>query len=90
MMSFMSTATAQPKLGHPDTSTIFVLGLLSLTGAFVFGICAWYFGDRLLAKYDAEPDRWAHRGWVEAGRILGMIGLGVSAVLLILALGFAF
>ena len=68
---------------HPDASTIFVLGLLGLGGGLVFGGCAWYFGNRLLAKYDAEPGRWGSRGWVEAGRILGMIGTGISALLLV-------
>jgi hypothetical protein len=76
------------RLAHPDTSTIFVLGLLGLV-FFPLGIAAWYFGNRLLRVYDAEPGRWAHRSLVEAGRVLGMIGiglgvLGVVALLLLL------
>lgn len=75
-MSYPAVDTV--RRAHPDTSTIFVLGLLGLSGTVLFGACAWYFGDRLLRKYDAEPGRWEHRGWVEAGRILGMIGSGLS------------
>lgn len=83
LMSNVATVTS-PRRGHPDTSTIFVLGLLGLWGFFLFAGCAWYFGDRLLAKYDAEPGRWGHRGWVEAGRIMGIIGTGVSVLVLVL------
>ncbi|MDH2416262.1 hypothetical protein [Nocardioides sp. CER19] len=76
--------TAPPRAttlqGHPDTSTIFVLGLVGLSGTFVFGGCAWYFGNRLLRKYDAEPGRWGRRGWVQAGRVMGMVGTGLSVV----------
>jgi hypothetical protein len=67
------------QLAHPDTSTIFVLGLLSFA-LFPLGIAAWYFGNRLLRSYDAEPGRWAHRGLVEAGRIMGMIGIGLGVL----------
>ena len=73
------------KLAHPDTSTIFVMGLLSFV-IFPLGIAAWYFGSRLLRKYDAEPGRWAHRNVAEAGRILGMIGLGLGVLGLIVLL----
>jgi hypothetical protein len=72
-----------PKQAHPDTSTIFVLGLLSLTPSYVFSICAWHFGNRLLRKYDAEPGRWSGRGWVVAGRIMGMVGLVLSVLVTI-------
>jgi hypothetical protein len=72
-----ATAVRDTAKGHPDTSTIFVLGLFGLSGAFVFSGCAWYFGNRLLAKYDAEPGRWGRRGWVTAGRNMGIIGLAI-------------
>lgn len=67
-----------PKLGHPDTSTIFVLGLLGMIGALWFGACAWYFGGRLLRKYDAEPGRWGRRRWVEAGIVMGKLSIVVA------------
>ena len=86
----MSHVAVKPasRRGHPDTSTIFVLGLLSLSGTLIFGLSAWYFGNRLLAKYDAEPGRWGRRGWADAGRILGMIGTVVSAAGCVLLLVF--
>lgn len=76
----------KPKLGHPDTSTIFVLGLLSLV-FFPFGLCAWYFGNRLLREYDAEPNRWGRRQWVEAGKIIGIVGLVLNGLLFLVSLG---
>lgn len=59
---------------HPDTTTIFVMGLLSIIGGLIFGPLAWFFGNRLLAKYDAEPERFRHRDWVVAGVVMGKIG----------------
>jgi hypothetical protein len=88
MSETTSGTKAKRQVGHPDTSTIFVLGLLGLSGAFIFSGSARYFGNRLLAKYDAEPGRYGARGWVVAGRIMGMIGLGVTALwLVVLVLG---
>jgi hypothetical protein len=75
-MLCVMTEMAYPKnlRGHPDTSTIFVLGLLGLLGGVIFGPCAWYFGNRLLDKYDAEPHRWGARKWAQAGVTMGKIG----------------
>jgi hypothetical protein len=77
------------KRAHPDTSTIFVLGLLSLVLGIglIFGISAWYFGGRLLAKYDAEPGRWGYRGCVEAGRIMGIVGTVLGVITLLVTVG---
>lgn len=69
---------------HPDTSTIFVLGLWGVLGGVIFAPCAWYFGDRLLAKYDAEPHRWGSRGWAQAGRTMGKIGTFLIPVWILL------
>jgi hypothetical protein len=80
---------AQRRTAHPDTSTIFVMGLLSLSGyAFVLGIAAWYFGNRLLRTYDAEPGRWDHRGLVVAGRTMGMVGTALGIVVVGLTIAF--
>lgn len=59
---------------HPDTSTIFVMGLLAVLGGLIFGPLSWYFGNRLLAKYDAEPGRFQRRNLVTAGVTMGKIG----------------
>ena len=75
-------AVQSARRGHPDTSTIFVLGVLGIA-FFPLGWCAWYFGARLLRKYDANPGRWGRRGWVEAGRIIGLVGLGLNVLLLL-------
>jgi len=68
------TIPAVSDRAHPDTSTIWVMGLLGILGGVIFGPLAWYFGDRLLAKYDAEPGRFQRRGWAVAGRNMGRIG----------------
>jgi hypothetical protein len=86
MSEATSVGVKTSQRGHPDTSTIFVLGLLGLSGALIFSGSAWYFGNRLLAKYDAEPGKYGARGWVEAGRIMGMIGLGVTALWVVLGM----
>lgn len=76
------------KKAHPDTSTIFVCGLLSFGFGPVMSVGNWYFGNRLLAKYDAEPERWTHRDLVVAGQWLGFAG-GVAFVLWVLMLAVA-
>lgn len=74
----------QADRAHPDTSTIFVMGLLGVVGGLIFGPLAWYFGNRLLAKYDAEPGRWGRRQWAKTGVILGKIGTFLIPVYVIL------
>ncbi len=61
-----------------------MLGLLGILGGVIFGPCAWYFGDRLLAKYDAEPPRWGSRSLAQAGRTMGKIGTFLIPVWLVL------
>lgn len=73
-----SVVSDRVRQAHPDASTIFVLGVLAFV-VFPLGFAAWHFGGRLLAKYDAEPGRWDSRRWVEVGRILGVVGLAVTA-----------
>src|SRR5262249_11426147 len=79
----MTATSAAKRLGHPDTSTVFVGGLLGLFGILPASILTIFFGERVLAKYDAEPDRWGARGWVEAGITLAKIGLGIFLIELV-------
>ena len=46
------------------TDPLFMLGVLGLVGGFIFARRAWFFGERLLANYDAEVGGLPHR-WVE-------------------------
>jgi predicted component of type VI protein secretion system len=69
-MSEVAFTIKTSRAAHPAKSTIFVLGLLGVSGSVPFAVCAWYFGNRLLRKHDAEPGRLGHRGWVETGRTL--------------------
>lgn len=78
--------SAYVERAHPDTSTVFVCGLLSFVGGPVVAIGTWYFGGRLLAKYDAEPTRWGHRDLVVMGRWVGVIGACISTLALAIAL----
>lgn len=76
---------AQADRAHPDTSTIFVLGLLGILGGIIFAPLAWYFGNRLLKKYDDEPGRWGRREWAKAGVLMGKIGTFLIPVWVVLA-----
>ncbi len=61
-----------------------MLGPLGLLGCFIFSPCAWYFGNRLLDKYDSEPNRWGARKGAQAGVTMGKIGTFLIPVWVIL------
>jgi hypothetical protein len=65
------------QLAHPDTSTIFLM---------MFSPFAWFSGNRLLKKYDAEPDRWAHQGLVVFSRNTGKVSTFIWAVVFVVLL----
>ena len=62
---------------HPRTTTILVLGILSLVVCGVLGPFAWVMGNRALREIDASQMTAQPLGGREAvnvGRILGIIG----------------
>jgi hypothetical protein len=86
-----------PPTNHPQTTTILVLGILSLVVCGVLGPFAWSMGNKALREIDASAMS-SHplggRETVNVGRILGIVGtvllaLGVLAFLGVLAIGVA-
>jgi hypothetical protein len=78
---------------EPSHSTsVLVLGILSLVACSLLGPIAWQQGTRELERIDAGLVDPSTRGTVTAGRTCGivgtvMLGFGVFAILLILAAG---
>ncbi|WP_188196020.1 DUF4190 domain-containing protein [Nonomuraea sp. SYSU D8015] len=73
-----------PQYTHPNGTTILVLGILSLVVCGLLGPFAWSMGNKALREIDESGYPYENRGYVQAGRICGII----STVLLII--GFAF
>ena len=63
----------RPPQDHPKSTTILVLGILSLVVCGVLGPFAWSMGNRALREIDASRGALAGRQTVSAGRILGII-----------------
>lgn len=70
----------RPSQDHPQTTTILVLGILSLVVCGVLGPFAWSMGTKALREIDASQGALGGRDTVNIGRILGI----VSTVLLII------
>ncbi len=74
-----------PPMNHPRTTTVLVLGILSLVVCGVLGPFAWSMGNRALREIDASQltaQPLGGRETVNVGRILGI----VATVLLVLGL----
>lgn len=77
---------------HPSATTSMVLGICALGGMFFCGIpivlapFAWMMGGRAVKEIDANPGRYSGRDQAQAGRIMGMIG---TALLALIAIGIA-
>ena len=67
-----------------QSTTVLVLGILSLVLCQVLGPFAWVMGNKEIAAIDAGRRPPENRGTAQAGRILGII----STVLLLVGFGF--
>ncbi len=77
----------QPPPNHPQSTTVLILGILSLVVCQLIGPFAWRMGNRVLGEIDASGGAYGGRESVNIGRILGIIGTALFA-LSILALIF--
>lgn len=77
-----------PQQPHPKGTTILVLGILSIVCCGPLGIAAWLMGNSAQQEIDANPGAYSNAGSVQAGRILGIVGV-VLTVLGVLWLIFA-
>lgn len=69
---------------HPKSTTVLVLGILSLVVCGVLGPFAWVIGNRTVAEIDASRGQYGGRDQANIGRILGII----ASVLLIIGVLF--
>ena len=78
---------------HPQVSTAFVLGLVSLVGGFLCGLpilagpFAWVAGARARKAVDQDP-RYGGRDKATAGMVMGIVATGLLA-LVVLVFGVA-
>jgi hypothetical protein len=66
--------SAQPQ-AHPRGVPVLILGIVSLVGCLPCAIIAIVPANGALKEIDANPSAYSNRGMVNAGRILGIIGL---------------
>ena len=72
---------------HPSATTAMILGIGALGGMFICFVpillapFAWIVGGRAVKEIDANPGRYSGREQAQAGRIMGMIGTGLLALM---------
>jgi len=77
---------------HPKQLLVFVLGLLGVVGVLIAAPFAWTMGSRAREEIEIQPGRYGRSRLLTAGWVLGiigtcMLGLGIVAVIVALALG---
>ena len=78
---------------HPQASTAFVLGLVSLIGGFfcalplLVGPFAWVTGARARREIDEQQGRYGGRDKATAGMVMGMVATGLVALALLVVAG---
>jgi hypothetical protein len=65
---------------HPKGTTILVLGILSIVCCGPLGIAAWLMGNTAQREVEANPGAYSNAGSIQAGRILGIIGVVLSVL----------
>jgi hypothetical protein len=65
-------------------TTVLVLGIIGLACCFIAGIIAWVMGKNDMAEMDAGSMDPAGRGLTQAGKICGMISVGLQVIVLII------
>jgi hypothetical protein len=87
---FPVPATARHAAGPPKApgaTASLVLGIVSVAGVLVLlpvflAPLAWYHGAAAARRVEREPDRWSGRSEAHAGRVLGIVGTVLMAVVL--------
>ena len=69
-------------IDHPQGTLILVFGILGVVTCMPLGIAAWVMGNKALKEIDAAPGRYRNRSNVNAGRILGMVSVGIFSVII--------
>jgi hypothetical protein len=79
------TVPAQAYPEQSQATTILVLGILSLVCCPLVGIAAWVMGNTELRAIDEGRRNPDNRGTANAGRICGMVGIGLAILGTVLA-----
>jgi hypothetical protein len=75
------TVPAVPYPEQSQATTILVLGILSIVcSCFPVGIIAWIMGNNELRAIDEGRRPPENRGTANAGRICGIVGVGLTAI----------
>ncbi|MBO0811256.1 MAG: DUF4190 domain-containing protein [Microlunatus sp.] len=72
---------------HPRGTAVLILGIVSLVGCLPCAIIAIVLAQGALREIDANPGAYTNRGTVNAGRILGIIGLVIVVLGFLARLG---
>ena len=83
-----------PPANHPRAVLALILGIVGVTFCIIAGPFAFVISNKALQEIDASGGTIGGRGMVQAGKILGIIGiiflvLGVIAGIIAIAGGFA-
>lgn len=79
-----------PPPKHPQATPSMVFGIVSLAGLFACVLpilvapVAWILGAKAVKEIDANPSAYSGRGEANAGKILGIVGTCLLALILIL------
>jgi ABC-type Fe3+ transport system permease subunit len=79
------TVPAQAYPEQSQATAILVLGILSLVCCPLVGIAAWVMGNTELRAIDEGRRSPDNRGTANAGRICGMVGIGLAILGTVLA-----
>ena len=71
---------AQP---HPQGTAVLVLGIVGIVVCGIAAVVAWVMGNKALKEIDANPSAYSNRQLVVIGRILGIIGTILWAVVIV-------
>lgn len=74
-------APAPPR--HPQATTVLVLGILGVVACGVLAPIAWYMGSKAMAEIEGNPGAYSGDGEVRAGRILGIVGTVLFALVVV-------
>lgn len=95
-----NTASASIGIAQlPDSNTVLVLGIISIVGAFCYGIVGMIVGIIALAMvgrperaYRAAPGNYSISSYnnLKAGKVCAIIGVSISAVYLVVIAGIFF
>lgn len=70
-----------PQAEHPQATTVLILGVLGIGFCPPLGIAAWIMGNTAIKEIDAKPGFYSNRGTVNAGRICGIVGTVITALI---------